>query len=181
MSKDYKDVPEHRVGPSSYGTEYPHNRVQQIGGHLIEIDATPGKERIKIAHASGTHFEVQSDGKMTMYNVGNHETYTKGGETKTVDNNSDSGIRGHSRSNSFKGSHDTKLGDGDGVTGGATSIIVIGNSKVTVAGEAYIATAAGKNMNINCGGSVDMKVAGDMTMETKGTHTIKAAKITMNP
>lgn len=54
------------VGPEpapSYNTRYPYNRVlRSAAGHVIEVDDTPGNERLHIYHKSGTYIEIQPDG-----------------------------------------------------------------------------------------------------------------------
>ena len=46
---------------------YPHNKVYETEtGHYKEYDDTPGAERIKEAHKSGTFYEMDKDGNMTI-------------------------------------------------------------------------------------------------------------------
>jgi hypothetical protein len=46
---------------------YPNNKVYQTeSGHYKEYDDTPGAERIKEAHKSGTFYEMDKDGNMTI-------------------------------------------------------------------------------------------------------------------
>ena len=46
-----------------YDTRYPHNHVQESeSGHTIEIDDTPGAERLHTYHRSGTFVERHPDG-----------------------------------------------------------------------------------------------------------------------
>ena len=46
-----------------YGARYPYNHVQQTeSGHLIEMDDTPGKERLHWYHRAGTFTEIGSLG-----------------------------------------------------------------------------------------------------------------------
>jgi len=46
-----------------YDATYPYNHVYESeGGHLREMDDTPGKERIHERHSSGTGYEVHPDG-----------------------------------------------------------------------------------------------------------------------
>lgn len=48
---------------SDYAAQYPHNKViETSSGHLIEIDDTPGAERIHVYHKSGTFTETHADG-----------------------------------------------------------------------------------------------------------------------
>ena len=48
---------------SPFNGEYPYNKVTQTeSGHLIEVDDTPGNERLHIYHKSGTYIEIDSNG-----------------------------------------------------------------------------------------------------------------------
>ncbi|MCK5020050.1 MAG: hypothetical protein KAS32_23555 [Candidatus Peribacteraceae bacterium] len=53
--------------PSSYGAIYPNNLVTETpSGHVIELDDTPGKERMHWYHRTGTYMEWFPDGKMVI-------------------------------------------------------------------------------------------------------------------
>ena len=58
---------------------YPHNKVYQTEtGHYKEYDDTEGKERIKEYHTSGTYYEIDKDGNMTI------DTTESGARTITI-------------------------------------------------------------------------------------------------
>jgi hypothetical protein len=58
---------------SSFKGEYPYNKVQQTeSGHIIEIDDTPGSERLHIYHKSGTFVEIDPNGSTIIRSVGSH-------------------------------------------------------------------------------------------------------------
>lgn len=63
------------VGPepeSAYAAKYPYNKVIDTpGGHAIELDDTPGEERIHIYHKSGTYIEINKEGQTVRKSVGN--------------------------------------------------------------------------------------------------------------
>lgn len=49
---------------SDYRGEYPFNNITQTeSGHFFEMDDTPGHERVRLQHRTGTFTEVQADGK----------------------------------------------------------------------------------------------------------------------
>lgn len=73
---------------------YPFNKVVETeGGHLFEIDDTPGNERFSRFHSSGSNEEFQQDGSKTLTVVGDNYTvvyksdniYIKGNANITVD------------------------------------------------------------------------------------------------
>jgi len=54
--------------------EYPYNKIQQSeSGHLIEMDDTPNRERVRVQHRAGTFLEMQPDGEV-------HKIYGNGYE-----------------------------------------------------------------------------------------------------
>lgn len=56
---------------SSFKGEYPYNKVQQTeSGHIIEIDDTPGAERLHVYHRSGTFIEIDGNGSVIKRAVG---------------------------------------------------------------------------------------------------------------
>jgi uncharacterized protein YcbK (DUF882 family) len=56
---------------SAYRGAYPYNKVTQTeSGHIIEIDDTPGAERLHIYHRSGTFIEIDNNGSMVKRAVG---------------------------------------------------------------------------------------------------------------
>ena len=66
---------------SGYGTVYPYNNVQETeSGHVIELDDTPGAERIHIYHRTGTFSEINYNGTKTTRIIGdNYEIIDRNG------------------------------------------------------------------------------------------------------
>lgn len=62
------------IGPepkSSYAAKYPYNHVTKTkSGHIIEVDDTPGAERLRTYHKSGTYTEINKDGQEVSKIVG---------------------------------------------------------------------------------------------------------------
>jgi len=57
---------------AAYDTEYPHNKVIESGSHTIELDDTPGAERIMIHHKSGSFIQIDDRGTTTNKTKGDH-------------------------------------------------------------------------------------------------------------
>ena len=84
LGREVEDLPESTGGSTDAGTpdakisgvseprgraapQYPHNKVYQSpSGHCIEVDDTPGAERIMIFHMSGSFIEMHSDGDVVI-------------------------------------------------------------------------------------------------------------------
>ena len=72
---------------SPFKGEYPYNKVTQTeGGHILEMDDTPGAERIQMYHKSGTFVEIDVNGTVVMR--------TKGSKYEIIDRNGKLSITG---------------------------------------------------------------------------------------
>ena len=72
---------------SAFRGAYPYNKVTQTeSGHIIEVDDTPGSERIHIYHRSGTYVEIDANGSMVKR--------TKGSSYEIIDRNGKISIAG---------------------------------------------------------------------------------------
>lgn len=90
LARGINDISKTQLGPepaSAYGAQYPHNKVLRTKqGHVVEVDDTPGSERIHVYHKSGTYSEVNNIGRKVEkvvadnYHIvaGNEEVYIKG-------------------------------------------------------------------------------------------------------
>ena len=76
-----------------YASEYPHNHVYESeGGHVREMDDTPGAERIHERHANGTGYEIHPNGdKVTRVKKDNYDltygqqfTHIRGNQSTTT-------------------------------------------------------------------------------------------------
>ena len=66
---------------SAFAASYPHNKVTETtSGHLIEIDDTPGAERIRVRHTSGTFVEIHPNGDLVS-SAANRYTVTQGNDS----------------------------------------------------------------------------------------------------
>ena len=81
---------------SPYAAQYPFNQaIKSRSGHLLEIDDTPGAERIHTYHRSGSFEEYHPDGKKVNKTVSeaydlvlkNKNVHVKGNLTIVVDGN----------------------------------------------------------------------------------------------
>lgn len=60
--------------PVAFNPRYPYNKVTQTeSGHCIELDDTPGSERIVIFHRKDTFIEFQPDGNIRIHSFGKGE------------------------------------------------------------------------------------------------------------
>jgi len=105
------EVKQIKQPPSAYAAVYPYNHVYESeSGHLVEMDDTPGKERLHWYHRSGTFTEFHPKGirvdktNAHRYNMvsGNQETIIGGQEIKSISSDSTTKIGGKLTLNSGK-------------------------------------------------------------------------------
>lgn len=66
--------------------EYPYNKsYRSESGHLIEIDDTPGKERLLNQHITGTYTEMKSDGNLVTKVIKDNYTIVCGEDFVTIE------------------------------------------------------------------------------------------------
>jgi len=76
--------------PEQKPSQYPLNQVQETeSGHIIEIDDTPGGERILIKHRTGAGMELRADGSVLISSKKNSVKVTDGNETIIVEGEAD--------------------------------------------------------------------------------------------
>lgn len=144
----------------AYGAVYPYNQVIETeAGHVIELDSTPGAERIQVFHKSGTYIEVDVNGTMVRKTVGddyeiidrNNFTYIKGSHNLTVEGRTNILVK-----------DDAKIEvDGD------LSVTGHGDTSVSTAGTASIIA---NNFTVSAEQSITMVTAGDFNIQGKGIN-----------
>lgn len=90
-----------------YNATYPNNKViETTSGHVVEIDDTPGAERIHIRHKSGTYTEYHPSGDIVHYTAGAEYSTSgplnilvKGNANLTVNGNANTKINGNENRN----------------------------------------------------------------------------------
>lgn len=164
MADNQKDPEALRHPQTTYDTKYPYNKVFQTeSGHQLEFDDTPGKERIRIGHKSGTYQEISFDGRVVTATVKHHYHYGKGGATFTIDHSGDIKIDGGKRFSVTGDIHHEVKGDHYNAVAGDRISAINGSHSHSVKGNSY-----GK-----VSGHHTSKTDGDTNHVTKGEHTTK--------
>jgi hypothetical protein len=149
---------------STFDAKYPYNRVEVTeSGHEIHYDDTPGKERIRRSHKSGSYEEWSHDGKVVTMAVGNRVDYSKQGLTTTVDKNHDVKVGGSVRTSISGGSHSEIKGTSSTAVDGDSKTMVGGNMVSAVKGDS-VSGVTGKTV-MRLGGGIEVK--GDAKMDGK--------------
>ena len=157
---------------SPYSAVYPYNKVYESeSGHIQEFDDTPGHERIRTYHRTGTFEEIHPDGtKVTkiigddFYIVKNDGNVHIGGKLKiVVDGDADIFVQGDSNSTISGNATQFVRGNVDERVEGNVNQYVTGNSTALVKG----------NLNADVEGNADIKVMGDCFNTIDGNYTLK--------
>ena len=143
--------------PPAYAAKYPYNKVIKTSRHSIEIDDSPGAERIMIHHNAGSYIQIDAKGSVTEraeadryeVNIGTkHES--SGHSVVTINGNAHVYVKGNK----------TEEIEGD------YRMLVHGNAEFGVGGQ----------MNLNGGEQVQLR-GGDVKLEANaGIMTVLGKK-----
>lgn len=126
---------------SPYNGEYPYNKVTQTeSGHIIEIDDTPGNERLHVYHKSGTYIEIDSNGTVVKR--------TKGSSYEIIDCNGKIAI----------------LGKADISVNGACNIFVGNDCNMEVIGDVNL--TCHNDITAQAGGRIDLSAKEEINIHS---------------
>lgn len=156
---------------------YPYNTVSETeSGHVIEVDDTPGNERLAAYHTSGTNYEIQADGSKTetivkdSYTVvfGDNNIYIKGNCNITIDGDLRQLVKGNyhlevngNKTELVRGSRQAKINQND-----STEVVqdlamnVTGNYIKRIGGNETRIVEGSRSATINV--NDDLVVTGDL-------------------
>jgi muramidase (phage lysozyme) len=196
---------------SAYGAQYPYNRViQTAGGHSIELDDTPGAERIMIYHKSGSYIQVDSRGTTTNKATSdkfdltetNSHVYIGGKSLVTIEGDSYVLVKGSKTEEilgdyvqNVHGNHMISVGGqmnlnaSDEIQQRAAKIRIQGNVEgVSIKAAKNIKIQSGESMHLKSGiaifqeatNSVNMKAGNNIFIEADGEGNIKASRVNID-
>lgn len=177
---------------SSYKGEYPYVHVYQSeSGHVQEFDDTPGNERYRIMHPTGTYTETAADGRKTdkvvgdQYNIVDGTRYESASNLKRSIAGDDTLYTvGNSKRTIGADSTLTIHGSRTEVIQGDWSINVQGSAKINVQGTADIGVQGNATTDVNgdyslkVGGSLNWEVGGGVNWEVGGSVNQKMSALT---
>jgi uncharacterized protein YcbK (DUF882 family) len=133
---------------SAFNGAYPYNKVTQTeSGHIIEIDDTPGSERIHLYHKSGTYVEIDANGSMVKR--------TKGSSYEIIDRNGKISIAGRA----------------DISVNGACNIFVGNDANIEVEGDVNL--TCHNDITAMAGGTLNLSATEEVNI-TSGNVNIQA-------
>lgn len=81
---------------SAYRAKYPYNKSMRTeSGHLIEIDDSPGNERLHIFHKTGSYIEIDKTGRTVVKSTGSKFDVTVGSNEVYVGGNVNVRVKGN--------------------------------------------------------------------------------------
>jgi hypothetical protein len=111
----------------AYAAKYPYNRVIETARHSIELDDTPGAERIMIRHDAGSHIQMDASGSVSYKSAKDKSDVSLQNENVYVGGKSVIHIKGDS--------HVYVHGNKTEEINGDYNLIVHGNSQIGVGGQ----------------------------------------------
>lgn len=172
---------------SSYKGEYPYvQTLHTEGGHVQEFDNTPGYERYRLYHPTGSYVEVAPDGRRTIKTVSDDYYMVQGDGSKLVAGNSKTNVGGDEvyynmgdrrrqtdgNDNIFIRGNETKTVEGNG------TLLVKGNVKIVIMGTADITVEQEANITVEKDTTVVVNKNADISVKEKAT--INAENIDVN-
>ena len=135
-------------------SQYPCNQVQETpSGHVIELDDTPGGERVLLRHRKGAGVEMRADGSVVISALNNKVEVTGGDQTVIIEGNGNL---------VYNGNLNMKVS-------GDYNIDVGGNFNVNVAGN--LVEQIEQNHRTTVTENSQYTTKGTKTTKTIGTHT----------
>jgi hypothetical protein len=171
-----------------YNASYPFNHVTESeSGHTIEVDDTPGNERLHIYHKAGSWVEIDTNGTMVRRIVGddyqilerNGNILIQGRANITIEGNCNLYVK-NDINLQVDGNMNTEV-HGDYTLNVAGKMAVTAGRGIHVKSEAEIAVDADKDIGfktakkfgVKADGDIGLKADGDVKAEAKGSFNAK--------
>ncbi len=150
---------------SPYNAQYPYNKVfGSEAGHAIEIDDTPGSERLNWAHRSGTFDEIGPDGTKVTKIVGDGYTI--------LDKDGYILIEGVANVHVAGNCNVIIMSDTNLTMHGRVSMDIHNDIDVNIGGR--LSLSVGEGIFARNGGSLSLENIGDIDIDAKGNFTTDA-------
>lgn len=173
---------------SKFLATYPFNQVIETeAGHIIEIDNSPGKERLHVFHKSGTFIEIDVNGSMVRKVVGenyeimdrNNFTYIKGAHNLTVEGATKILIKDNASiyvdgNTSLYGYGDTTVASA-GTTTLLSETALVNAKNIDVVAEESLRLQA-KNISMSAT-DIAMRAESDITLHSKNQISLRASLV----
>lgn len=170
-----------------YRATYPHNQVFETeAGHVIELDSTPGAERIQVFHKKGTYIEIDVNGTMVRKVLGdnyeildrNNFVFVKGAHNLTVEGKTliyvkddaaievdgDVSVVGHGDA-VIRAAKNVAVAGKNLVLSGKDSVSIISEGPINIQSEKELNLKSKSGMSVEAGSSLSMKAGINLSMD----------------
>lgn len=135
-------------------SRYPNNQVKEtVTGHIVEIDDTPGNERMLYRHRTGSGVEMRADGTIIINSTDNTVRCTGGDEKVIIEGDGEVSYNGNLTMN-VTGDFDLKVG---------------GNFNVVTSGDKFSETRGARKEIVEK--NFEQKIKANRSEYTLGVHT----------
>ena len=172
---------------SSYQGQYPYVKASVTeSGHVQEFDDTPGFERYRLVHPSGSYVEVAPDGRKTDKNTGDLYSLTNGSRNNLTNGELNVNVGGVETYINFSSVNRDIDGDNNLNISGNNNIVVSGNEVKKITGSGTIEVSGdikiivSGNANINVSSNADITVGGNLNTNVSGNYDITCGSFNVN-
>ena len=152
--------------PDQKPSQYPYNQVSETpSGHVIEIDDTPGGERVMIKHRTGAGIEMRADGSVVISSKKQRIEVTGGDQTTIIEGEGNLVYKGNLNI--------TVTGDYNVDVGGNYNLNVAGDKKEEIKGRHT--KVVNRDQNYTIRGARGEQVIGMATSTVLGDQNIITA------
>lgn len=165
---------------SSYAAEYPYNHVYESeSGHIQEFDDTPGHERYRRIHPSGTYTEISPSGQRVTKIVGDDYLIVQSGRNVNIKGNLNVVIEGNAQIYNMGNVTQTVDGNVTEFIRGNVNQTIEGQLRSHVKQNAQIIVE--KNLDATVNQNLTAKIAQNATVDVvqKATVTAENADVTV--
>jgi hypothetical protein len=157
---------------SSYKAQYPYNKVTHTeSGHIIEIDDTPGAERLHVYHKSGTFIEIDANGSIIKRCKGTSYEIIDKNNKVSINGSTDVSINGSC--NIFVGNNANIEVDGDTNITCHNDITMQAGGKLNFSAKEEINISSEK-INIQAYNDMNMNVGNDLKVQSTKDINLKS-------
>lgn len=158
----------------AYNTEYPFNRVIETASHSIELDDTPGAERITIFHKAGSYISIDANGTTLNKSTGDkyeindshQHIYVGGKNIVTIEGDSKVLVKGN-KIEEIEGDYQ-QIVHGNHILSVGGQLNLNGSDEVQLRAAKVRIEANVENVNIKAGTNVNIQSAAAINIKSEG-------------
>jgi hypothetical protein len=160
----------------AYNSEYPFNRVIETSSHSIELDDTPGAERITIFHKSGSYISIDTNGTTVNKSIGDkyeindthQHIYVGGKNIVTIEGDSKVLVKGN-KIEEIEGDYQ-QIVHGNHILSVGGQLNLNGSDEVQLRAAKVRIHANVENVNIKAATNVNIQSAADINIKSEGMY-----------